>query len=36
MLKKEGRGALEKFLKSHGGDVGQRPTLNLNALLEQV
>ena len=35
MLKKEGRGAVEKFLKRHGGDIGQRSALNL-MLLEQV
>ena len=32
----EGRRTVEKFLKNHGGDVGQRSTLNLNVLLEQV
>jgi NTE family protein len=36
MLKEEGRRTVEKFLKNHGTDLGQRSTLNLNLLLEQV
>ena len=36
MLKEEGRRTVEKFLKHHGNDLGQRSTLNLNVLLEQV
>jgi hypothetical protein len=27
---------VEKFLKHYGNDLGQRSTLNLNVLLEQV
>jgi NTE family protein len=34
MLK--GRRTVDKFLKHHGNDLGQRSTLNLNVLLEQV
>ena len=36
MLKEEGRRTVEKFLKTHGSDLGHRSTLNLNVLLEQV
>jgi NTE family protein len=36
MLKEEGRRTVDKFLKHHGNDLGQRSTLNLNVLLEQV
>ena len=36
MLKEEGLRTVEKFLKNHGDDLGQRSTLNLNVLLEQV
>ncbi len=36
MLKEEGRRTMEKFLKTSGDDLGQRSTLNLNVLLEQV
>jgi NTE family protein len=36
MLKEEGRRTAEKFLKTSGNDIGQRSTLNLNVLLEQV
>ncbi len=36
MLKEEGRRTVEKFLKNHGGDLGQRSSLNLNVLLDQV
>jgi tartrate dehydratase alpha subunit/fumarate hydratase class I-like protein len=36
MLKEEGRGAVEKFLKHHVNDFGQRSTVNLDVLLQQV
>jgi hypothetical protein len=36
MLKEKGRRTVEKFLRNHGGELGQRSTLNLNVLLEQV
>jgi NTE family protein len=36
MLKEEGRRTVEKFLKNHGDNLGQRSTVNLDVLLEQV
>jgi hypothetical protein len=36
MLKEEGRGAVEKFLKHYGNELGQRSTVNLDVLLQQV
>ena len=36
MLKEEGRRTVDKFLKNNGNDLGQRSTLNLNVLLEQI
>jgi NTE family protein len=36
MLKEEGRRTAAKFLKHQGDDLGQRSTLNLEALLRQV
>jgi len=36
MLKEEGRRTVEKFLKCHGDNLGQRSTVNLDVLLEQV
>jgi hypothetical protein len=36
MLKEEGRRTVEKFLKHNGNELGQRSTVNLDVLLEQV
>lgn len=36
MLRDEGRGCAEKFLKTHGADIGRRSTFDLEPLLEQV
>ena len=36
MLKEEGRRTVEKFLKHQGDELGQRSTVNLDVLLEQV
>jgi NTE family protein len=36
MLKEEGRRTAEKFLKNNGNELGQRSTVNLDVLLEQV
>ena len=36
MLKEEGRRTAEKFLKNHGNELGQRSTVNLDVLLQQV
>ena len=36
MLKEEGRRTVEKFLKNNGNELGQRSTVNLDVLLEQV
>jgi len=36
MLKEEGRRTAEKFLKNNGNELGQRSTVNLDVLLQQV
>jgi hypothetical protein len=36
MLKEEGRRTADEFLKCHGNGLGQRSTVNLDALLQQV
>jgi NTE family protein len=36
LLREEGRACAETFLKVHGADLGQRSTLDLDALLDQV
>jgi len=36
MLRNEGRKAAEEFLLKHGSDIGDRSTVDLNVLLDQV
>jgi NTE family protein len=36
MLRDEGRGAAQRFLDAHGDDLGQRSSLDLDVLLENV
>ena len=36
MLRNEGRRSAEAFLAAHGGDIGARSTLDLDAMLDQV
>jgi NTE family protein len=36
MLRDKGRRAAEAFLEAHGGDLGVRSTLDLDALLEGI
>jgi NTE family protein len=36
MLRNEGRRSAEAFLAEHGGDIGSRSTLDLDAMLDQV
>jgi hypothetical protein len=36
MLKEEGRRTADKILKSHGNELRQRSTVNLDVLLQQV
>jgi NTE family protein len=36
MLRDDGRAAAETFLAAHGADLGQRPSFDLDVLLEGV
>ena len=36
MLRNEGRRSADAFLAAHGGDIGARSTLDLDAMLDQV
>jgi NTE family protein len=36
MLRDEGRKSADAFLKTHGGDLGRRSSLDLDSLLEGV